>query len=129
MSMSADLRDRLEAAGVAGGAVFRDVAPSSRPRPFVILQTISDPRPSTYEGRTTFRETRIQADVQATSRKQADDIAEALILAAEGSGTVGATKFTRAFVDSLRTYSERQSGTETVYVTSLDLLIWHAPAA
>jgi hypothetical protein len=129
MSMSADLRDRLEAAGVAGGAVFRDLAPSNAMRPFVILQTISDPRPSTYEGRSRFRETRVQADCQGTSRKQADDIAEALIIAAEGAGTFGTTKFTRAFVDSLRSYSDRESGTEPVYVTSLDLQIWHAPAA
>jgi hypothetical protein len=129
MSMSADLRDRLEAAGVAGGAVFRDVAPSGRDRPFVILQTISDPRLSTYDGRQAFRETRVQADCQALSRKDADDIAEAVIAAAETGGTFGTTKFTRAFVDSLRTYSDSQSGTGTIYVTSLDLMIWHAPAA
>lgn len=129
MSMSADLRDRLIAAGIAGGRVFRDVATSGAARPFVILQVISDERPSTYEGRTQFRVTRVQADCQALNRKDADDMAEAVIAAAEPAGIVGTTKFTRAFVDSLRTYSESQSGTGTVYVTSLDLLIWHAPAA
>lgn len=129
MSMSADLRDRLKAADVAGGAVYRDERPQGSALPAVILLVVSDPRPSTYEGRQVLRETRVQLDCQAASRGAADDIAEAAIAAAETAGIYGATRFSRSFVDSQRTYSERSDASGTTFVNSLDLMIWHAPAA
>jgi len=128
MSMSADLRDRLAASGLPG-KVFRDEATQGTPLPRTILLVVSDPRPSTYEGRQQVRETRVQIDIQAASRGQADAMAEQAIAAVEAGGTFGTTKFQRAFVDSARTYSDRQAATGTTFVTSLDLMVWHAPAA
>lgn len=128
MSMSADLMSRLAAAALPG-TVFRDEATADAPLPRTILQVISDPRPSTYEGRQQVRQTRVQLDFQAGKRGQADAMAESAIAAVEVAGTFGSTKFQRSFVDSLRTYSDRQLATGTTFVTSLDLLVWHSPAA
>ena len=127
MSMSADLRDRLTAAGLPG-KVFRDEAVQGTSFPRTILRVISDPRPSKYEGRQQVRETRVQIDFQATSRGQADAMADQAIAAVEVGGTFGATHFQRAFADNVRTYSEREQGSATTFVTSLDLMVWHSPA-
>lgn len=128
MSMSADLRDRLAASGLPG-KVFRDEATGGTPLPRTIILVVSDARPSTYEGRQPLRETRVQLDFQAASRGQADDMAEAAIAALETAGTFGGTKFQRSFVDTQRTYSDRQQATGTTFVNSLDLVVWHSPAA
>ena len=64
----------------------------------------------------------------ATSRGEADAIADAVIAAAEPAGTVGTTKFSRAFVEASRTYSERADDGVVTFVTSLDLAMWHQPA-
>lgn len=129
MAMGADLRDRLKAGGVAVGAVYRDERPQGSSLPAVRFVVVSDPRDSTYEGRTVFRATRVQFDCMATSRGQADEIADAVIDVAEPAGTVGTTKFSRSFVDTSRSYSERGADGILTFVTSLDLLVWHQPAA
>lgn len=129
MTMSADLRDRLKTAGVAGGAIYRDERPQGSPLPAVVALVASDPRPTTHDGRQALRETRVQLDCQAASRGAADDIAEAAIAAAEPAGIFGGTRFSRSFVDSQRTYSERSDAGVTTFVNSLDFLIWHEPAA
>lgn len=128
MSMSADLRDRLIATEVVANRVYRDERPQGSSLPCVRLQVVSDPRPSTYEGRQSFRSTSVQADCMATSRGEADAVADAVIAAAEPAGTVGGTKFSRAFVEASRTYSERADSGVVTFVTSLDLAVWHQPA-
>ncbi len=129
MSMSADLRDRLKTAGVARGAVFRDERPQTSALPAAVLLVVSDPRPSTHDGRVSLRETRVQVDCMAASRGEADEIAEAVIGAAEPAGIVGKTRFARSFVDGSRSYSSKPDNGGTTFVTSLDLFVWHAPAA
>jgi hypothetical protein len=129
MSMSAALRDRLKDAGVAGGAVYRDERVQDSGLPAVRMVVVSDPRDSDYDGRIATRETRVQLDCMATSRGQADEIAEAAINAAEPEGTAGDTRFIRAFIDSSRSYSERDNANVLTFVTSLDLRVWHKPAA
>lgn len=129
MSMSGDLRDRLKAAGLAGERVYRDERPPKSPLPAVRMLVTSDPRPSTMEGRQALRETTVQFDCMGTERAEADDLAEQLITVAEQAGTVGATSFQRSFVDSVRTYSERSADGVVTYVSSLDLRVWHQPAA
>ena len=127
--MSADLRDRLIATGVVAERVYRDERPQGSPLPCVRLQVVSDPRPSTYEGRQAMRSTSVQLDCMGTSRGLADAIADAMIDAAEPGATVGTTKFTRAFVEASRTYSDRADDGVLIFVTSLDLAVWHQPAA
>ncbi|CAM3282525.1 MULTISPECIES: tail completion protein gp17 [Sphingomonas] len=128
MSMTADLRDRLKAAKVAGGRVFRDEATQGAALPYVILLTASDPRPSTYDGRQALRETRVQFDVYAASRGDADAVADALIAEAEPAGAVGQTRFSRSFVNSSRNRSDKPASGGTTFITSLDLMVWHQPA-
>ncbi|MDO7841080.1 hypothetical protein [Sphingomonas immobilis] len=127
--MSADLRDRLKAADVAAGRVYRDERPQGSLLSAVRLQVASDPRPSTYEGRQVLRGTLVQADCMAASRGEADELAESLIAAAEPEGVVGTTRFARSFVEASRTYSDREDNGAVTYVTSLDLRVWHQPAA
>lgn len=129
MNMTADLRDRLIAAGVAGGAVFRDERPQKHRGGAVTLFTVSDPRPSTYDGVDTARETRVQFDCYGDTRGAAQDLAEAVIAAATPRGTHGGTHFAGAFVAGSRDLTERPPGGALEYRQSLDLLIWHLPAA
>lgn len=129
MSMSADLRDRLKPAALAAGRIYRDERPAGSALPAVRMQVISDPRPSTMDGRQSLRETTVQFDCMGLERKDADDLAEQVITIAEQAGTVGGTSFQRSFVDSLRTYSERSTDGVVTYVSSLDLRVWHSPAA
>ncbi len=126
MSMSADLRDRMKAAGMAA---YRDERPSGSPLPAVLFQVVSDPRPSTMEGRQALRETTVQHDCMAGSRGEADALAEAVIALTETAGVFGDTKFCRSFVDASRSYSERDPKGVVTYVTSLDMRVWHQPAA
>ena len=130
MSMSADLRDRLKAAAMsAAGRIYRDERPQGSGLPAVRMQVVSEDRPSTMEGRQSFRSTRVQLDCMGADRTAADDLAEQAITAAEPSGEVGGTQFQRAFVDSVRTYSDRADSGVTTFVTSIDLIVWHSPAA
>lgn len=129
MSMTADLRDRLKAAGIAGGAVYRDLRRQGDPLPGVVLLTVSDGRPSTYTGRQQMRETIVQVDCYGTSRGQADEIADAVIAAAEVAGVQGQTKFSRSFVDRQRNSATRPDDAGvTTFLNSLDLRVWHQPA-
>ena len=129
MTMSADLRDRMEDAGIAGGRVYRDERPAGSPLPAVRMVVASDPRPSMMEGRQALRETTVQHDCMAASRSEADALADAVIAETETAGVHGATKFSRSFVDASRTYSERDPKGVVTYVTSLDMRVWHQPAA
>ncbi len=129
MSMSADLRDRMKAAGLAGGRIYRDERPPGSALPAVRSVVTSDPRPSTMDGRQVLRETGFQHDCMALSRGEADDLAEAVIDQTEAEAVYGATNFSRSFVDQTRRYSERDPAGVLTYVTSLDMRVWHQPAA
>ena len=129
MSMSADLRDRMKAASLAGGRVYRDERPPGSDLPAVRSVVTSDLRPSTMEGRQALRETGVQHDCMALSRAEADALAEAVIVETESAAIFGTTQFSRSFVDASRTYSERDPNGVVTYVTSLDIRVWHQPAA
>ena len=81
------------------------------------------------EGRQALRETGVQHDCMALTRGEADDLAEAVIVESETAGKHGATQFSRSFVDASRSYSERDPKGVVTYVTSLDMRVWHQPAA
>lgn len=130
MSMTAALRDRLTAAATrAASRVYRDIRPQGDPLPAVRLAMVSDPRPSTHDGRQALRGTLVQADCMASSRGDADALAEQVIAASEGPATIAGVKFSRAFVEGSRSYSEPGEGRETTFVTSLGLRVWHQQAA
>ncbi|WP_294189074.1 hypothetical protein [uncultured Sphingomonas sp.] len=129
MSMTADLRDRLIAARIAGGSVFRDERPQKHSGAAVVLFTVSDPRPSTYDGLDRTRETRVQFDCYGKDRGAAQALEEAVIAAATPRGAHGNTRFAGAFVAGSRDLTERPPGGALEYRQSLDLMIWHQPAA
>jgi hypothetical protein len=129
MTMSLDLLVRMKAAGLAGGRVYRDERLPGSALPAVRSTVTSDPQPSTMDGRQALRETGVQHDCMALTRDEADALAEAVIVATETAGIHGATKFSRSFVDASRSYSERDAKGVVTYVTSLDMRVWHSPAA
>ncbi|UIJ43723.1 DUF3168 domain-containing protein [Sphingomonas cannabina] len=128
MSMTAALRDRLISAGLAEGRVYRDERLQSSPLPALVLFVVSDPRPSTYDGRQDLRETRVQFDCMGSTRGDADALAEQVINTAEGAVTIGNVRFHRIFFEGPRhTWGLAPDGSRT-FVSSLDGLVWHSPA-
>jgi hypothetical protein len=127
MSMSADLRDRLKP--IAGGQVYRDEIPQTIAGKRIRLQVAADSRPVTHDGDQAMRETTVQVDCMSSSRGDTDDLVEAALATACPPALFGATAFSRSFVDQSRSYSERADTGVVTYVTSLDLRVWHEPAA
>ncbi|MEG3165540.1 DUF3168 domain-containing protein [Sphingomonas sp. PB2P19] len=126
--MTADLRDRFKAAGVAGGRVYRDVRPQGSAMPAVRMQQVSDIVGDLMKGESLLRETLIQVDAFASSRSEADAIAEAIAAARPAKEVVGGTDFRRIFIDGGDTDSETPASGGTIYRTRIDLLVWHRPA-
>lgn len=127
-SMTAALRDRLQAdAGVkalAGDRSYRDEREQGSPLPACVLQLISDPRQYDYSGRTEYRRSRVMVECLAFSRGAADELADAVIAAAEGPAQIGTTTFERATVANVYGDSARNSE-GTIFRTAVDLFVWH----
>ena len=129
MSMTADLRDVLRDAGVAGGMVYRDRRPQEAVLPAVVLQMIDDPRTAFMSGEDALRSSLVQADVWAFSRGEADAIGEALLAARPLRTVRGGTNFRRVYVNSARTDSEAPAGQPPVFRTTFDLAVWWRPVS
>ena len=95
------------------------------PRPYVRLQTISDPRPITLEGEQEFRETRVQADCFADDYASARALAYAIIEAVRPGGTHFGIVFGRTTAEGPRDLGEDTSE-GFVHRASVDLLVWHS---
>lgn len=128
MSLSAALRDRLRAASVADGSIYRDERPDTAKLPAVVLLIVSDPQPSGYEGRQKLREARVQLDCIGNDRSEADAIAESAINALEGAGTISGVTFQRSFVGDVRRRIDATSQEKSIFTTSPELYVWHHPA-
>lgn len=130
MSMTADLRDHYQAANVASGRVYRDERTEGDPLPGVVIQSITDPRTALMKGEDALRETQLQVDVWASSRGEADAIAETIIAARPLRSVVGVTNFRRIYVDDATTSSERSTDQlATNFRTRLDLTVWWKPVS
>jgi hypothetical protein len=127
MSMTADLRDVLRDAGIAGGSVYRDRRPQDAALPAVVLQLIDDPRSSFMAGENALRSSLVQADIWAVSRGDADAICDALLVARPLRAVRGVTDFRRIYVDAVRNDSEVPAGQAPVFRTTLDLAVWWRP--
>jgi len=129
MSMTADLRDLLKDAGVAGGRVYRDLRPAIAGLPAVTLQTISEPINPLMKGEDALRETRVQVNCYADSRQGADDLRDAVLAARPTRSVSGGTNFRRITAEGGRSGSDTADAGLITYWTMIDLMIWHRPAS
>lgn len=131
MDWKGALRARLTAAAPVTALVVQRIYWVDRPQasdlPSVTLQTIDDSRPRTYAGFQGSRPSVVQVDVWALSFAQKETLAEAVIAALAPANTSNGIKFLPAEIDAVRDLGERIE-TQFIHRTSIDLIIWHAPA-
>lgn len=121
------LRMRIVTA-VGHSQVYWTVVPQGKQRPYIRMQTISDPRPQHLEGYQHSRTTRVQVDVFADSYGAARSAAEVIIAAVANPTTVNGIKFGRTKAEGPRDLGEDVEGVGYVHRASLDLLAEHSLA-
>lgn len=104
------------------------VVPQDTPRPYVRLQTISDPRPEHLKGYDLARVTRVQCDCFAATYGAARDLAEKVIEALAAPGVTGGIRFGRIKAAGPIDLGEDVEGVGYVHRASVDLLAEHRVA-
>lgn len=128
MDMQAALRARLVAAAtLAGSRVYWLDRPQGTDLPSITLQTVSGDRPQHMAGFQGTRSSRVQMDVWAASYSAARQIMDAAVAAIAPKNTSNGIEFGRTFFEDERDFTERLE-TQTIYRTSVDLIVWHSPA-
>lgn len=108
--------------------VYWGIAPQGKARPYVRMQTISDPRPEHLGGYDSARTTRVQVDVFADSYAQARGLTETIISAVAEPATVSGVKFGRIKAEGPRDLGEDVDGVGFIHRLSFDLLAEHSLA-
>ncbi len=121
------LRSRIVTA-VGHSRVYWTLAPQGAQRPYIRMQTVSDPRPQHLSGYETARATRVQVDIFSDTYGAARSAAEAIIAAVADPATVGGIKFGRTKAEGPRDLGEDVEGVGYVHRASLDLLAEHSLA-
>lgn len=121
------LRSRIVTAA-GHSRVYWTLAPQGAVRPYVRMQTVSDPRPEHLKGYDGSRVTRVQVDVFADSYGAARDLAESIIAAVAQPATVGGINFGRTKAEGPRDLGEDVEGVGYVHRLSMDLLTEHSLA-
>ena len=121
------LRTRIVTAA-GHSRVYWTLVPQGATRPYVRMQTISDPRPQHLEGYETARMTRVQVDVFADTYGAARSLAEIIIAAVAQPATVSGIKFGRTKAEGPRDLGEDVDGVGYVHRASIDLLVEHSLA-
>lgn len=128
MSMTATLRDALKSAAaiqaLVEDRVYRDERPQNDPLPAIVMLLVSDPRPWTFTGPQSLRQSRVQIDCLAESRGLSDEIAEAVISSVDGRSLTAVPPFESVRVNNVRNDSSRDSPA-TTFRTMIDALVWH----
>lgn len=110
---------------VAGTRIYWVKVPQNAARPYVRLQTISDPRPAHLGGYNGARVTRVQADCFADTYGAARALAEKIVTAVATPGTAGGVHFGFTKAEGPRDLGEDVDGVGFVHRASLDLLVEH----
>ena len=110
---------------VTGTRIYWLKVPQNAARPYVRLQTISDPRPANLQGYDSARVTRVQADCFADTYGAARALAEKIITALATPVTVGGVHFGFTKAEGPRDLGEDVDGIGFVHRASLDLLVEH----
>ena len=115
-------------AAIGSMQVYWGTAPQGKARPYVRMNTISDPRPQHLTGYDSARQTRVQVDVFADTYSEARSITETIIAAVAQPATVSGVKFGRTKAEGPRDLGEDVDGVGYIYRLSLDLLAEHSLA-
>lgn len=121
------LRSRIVTA-LGHSRVYWTLVPQGKDRPYVRMQTVSDPRPQHLTGYEGARTTRVQVDVFADTYAAARVAAETIIAAVAQPATVNGVKFGRTTAEGPRDLGEDVEGVGYVHRLSLDLLAEHSLA-
>lgn len=121
------LFSRISAA-VGNTRVYWGTAPQGKARPYVRMNTVSDPRPQHLTGYETARQTRVQVDVFADTYAEARSLSETIITAVANPATVAGVKFGRTKAEGPRDLGEDVDGIGYIHRLSLDLLAEHSLA-
>lgn len=124
--MQTALRGRLTATA-AGSRVYFRYAPQGAAKPFIVLSTISDPRPEHLKGYQTRSDTRVQVDCFAETYEAGRSLAEAVVAAVATPGTYGGIRFGRVKAEGPQDLGE-DTAAGFVHRMQLDLNIEHRPA-
>lgn len=127
----ADLQVALFArvsAAVEHTRVYWGAVPQGKARPYVRMNTISDPRPEHLTGYDSARTTRVQVDVFADTYDEAREVSEAIIAAVADPATIKGIKFGRTKAEGPRDLGEDVDGVGYIHRLSLDLLAEHSLA-
>jgi hypothetical protein len=122
------LKNDAPIAAVVATRIYWLKVPQNAARPYVRLQTISDPRPANLQGYDSARVTRVQADCFADTYGAARALAEKIITALATPDTVGGVHFGFTKAEGPRDLGEDVDGVGFVHRASLDLLVEHKPA-
>lgn len=117
------LRSRIVAA-VGHDRVFWTIAPQKAVRPYIRMQTVSDPRPQHMNGYDAARVTRVQVDVFGATYAETRALAETIIASVAQPATVGGIAFGRTKAEGPRDLGE-DTDTGFVHRAQLDLLAEH----
>lgn len=122
------LHSRLAAAApvsaIVGTKVYWVKVPQNATRPYIRLQTISDPRPEHLQGYDSARVTRVQCDCFAETYAVARDLAEKVIAAVATPSAFGGIFFGRIKAEGPRDLGE-DVGDKFIHRASVDLLVEH----
>ena len=127
----ADLQSALfsrVSTAVGSPRVYWGVAPQGKARPYVRMNTVSDPRPQHLSGYNGARQTRVQVDVFADTYAEARSISESIISAVAQPAAVNGVKFGRTTAEGPRDEGEDVDGIGYIHRLRTDLLAEHSLA-
>lgn len=124
--MQSALRGRLTGTA-AGTRIYPVYAPQNAAEPYIVLNTVSDPRPEHLKGYQTRQDTRVQCDCFAATVLAARALAEEVVEAVATPGTFGGIQFGRIKAEGPIDRGE-DTAAGFVHRQQLDLIIeWLAP--
>lgn len=126
MDMIQALRARLLDETDAGQKVTNLDRPQGTDLPAITLQRVAGERPQTHDG-FDLSFTRVQLDAWAATPAQARAIVDDAVAVLAPRNTSNGIRFDRMFFEGERDTTERL-GTQTIYRTGIDLLVWHTTA-
>lgn len=121
--MQTALRGRLTSTS-ASNRVYPNYAAQTAVTPYIVLTTISDPRPEHLEGYSTRADTRVQCDCFGSTYTETRALAEAVVTTLSTPGTYGGVRFGRVKAEGPVDRGEDLPG-GFVHRLQLDLIIEH----
>jgi hypothetical protein len=123
-----DMQEGMRARLLNGSGVSGNVSWGQRPQgsslPAIVLQIVSDSRPSHLKDYQKLRSTIVQMDVYAATYAAALNVARSAIAIMKVPTTISGKIFSACFVDR-QTDTVETSGTVNIHRQSVDFDVWH----